>query len=112
RSAGATDSVDFSIGIHRHLNETTRHANVILPPPPPSQAGHFDFALNNLAVRNNARYSPPALPLDGRPDEPEMLSRLSLILYGVVYDSDPALVDDQVIATTLEKATADPNSPV
>ena len=108
----ALDSVDFMLSIDPYLNETTRHANVILPPPPPSQAGHFDFALNNLAVRNNARYSPPALPLDGRPDEPEILSRLALILYGVGYDSDPALVDDQVIATTLEKATADPNSPV
>ena len=48
------------------------------------RAAHFDFALNNLAVRNNARYSPPVLPLaDGRPDEPEILSRLALILYGV-----------------------------
>ena len=100
------------LSIDPYLNETTRHAHVILPPPPPSQSAHFDFALNNLAVRNNARYSPPALPLDGRPDEPEILSRLALILYGVGYDADPALVDDQVIATTLEKETADPNSPV
>ena len=70
--------------IDPYLNETTRHADVILPPPPPSQSAHFDFALNNLAVRNNARYSPPALPLaDGRPDEPEILSRIALILYGV-----------------------------
>ena len=75
-------------------------------------SGHYDFALNNLAVRNNARYSPPALPLDGRPDEPEMLSRLALILYGLGYDGDPALVDEQVIAATLAKETADPNSPV
>ncbi len=46
------------------------------------RAPHFDFALNNLAVRNNVRYSPPVLPLDGRPDEAEILSRLALILYG------------------------------
>ena len=58
------------VSVDPYLNETTRHADVILPPPPPSRAGHFDFALNDLAVRNNARYSPPALPLDdGRPDE-------------------------------------------
>ncbi len=100
------------LSIDPYLNETTRHADVILPPPPPSQSAHFDFALNNLAVRNNARYSPPALPSDGRPDEPEILSRLALILYGIGYDADPALVDEQVIATTLEKETADPNSPV
>ncbi|WP_101951625.1 molybdopterin-dependent oxidoreductase [Mycobacterium sp. 3519A] len=108
----ALDSVEFMVSIDPYLNETTRHADVILPPPPPSRTGHYDFALNNLAVRNNARYTPPALPLDGRPDEPEILSRLALILYGVGYDQDPGLVDQQVITTTLEKETADPHSPV
>ncbi len=108
----ALDGVEFMLSIDPYLNETTRHADVILPPPPPSQSAHFDFALNGLAVRNNARYSPPALPSDGRPDEPEILSRLALILYGIGYDADPALVDRQVIATTLEKETADPDSPV
>ena len=63
-------------------------------------------------MRNNVRYSPPALPLDGRPDEAEILSRIALILYGVGVDGDPSLVDEQVIATTLAKETADPNSPV
>jgi anaerobic selenocysteine-containing dehydrogenase len=108
----ALDGVEFMVSIDPYLNETTRHADVILPPPPPSRSGHYDFALNNLAVRNNARYSSPVLPLDGRPDEPEMLSRLALILYGLGYDGDPALVDEQVIAATLTKETADPNSPV
>ena len=108
----ALDGVGFMLSIDPYLNETTRHADVILPPPPPSQSPHFDFALNNLAVRNNVRYSPPVLPLDGRPDEAEILSRIALILYGVGVDGDPSLVDEQVIATTLAKETADPNSPV
>ena len=59
----ALDGVGFMLSVDPYLNETTRHADVILPPPPPSQSPHFDFALNNLAVRNNARYSPPVLPL-------------------------------------------------
>ncbi|OBB88874.1 molybdopterin-dependent oxidoreductase [Mycolicibacterium peregrinum] len=108
----ALDSVDFMLSVDPYLNETTRHADVILPPPPPSQSAHFDVALNNLAVRNNVRYSAPALPLDGRPDEPEILSRLALILYGIGADGDPALVDAQVIATTLAKEVANPDSPV
>lgn len=106
----ALDGVEFMVSIDPYLNETTRHADVILPPPPPSQTGHFDFALNNLAVRNNVRYSPPVLPADGRPDEPEILSRVALILMG--FDADPGAVDDQVIAMTLGKETADPTSPV
>jgi anaerobic selenocysteine-containing dehydrogenase len=108
----ALDSVEFMLSIDPYLNETTRHADVILPPPPPAQSAHFDVALNNLAVRNNVRYSPPALPLDARPDEPEILSRIALILYGLGPDGDVGLVDDQVIATTLAKETADSDSPV
>ncbi|MCW2650271.1 MAG: anaerobic dehydrogenase, typically selenocysteine-containing [Mycobacterium sp.] len=109
----ALDGIGFMVSVDPYLNETTRHADVILPPPRPSQSAHFDFALNNLAVRNNARYSPPALPLtDGRPDECEMLSRLAVIIYGAGPDADPSLADDQVIATVLGKATRDPDSPV
>ncbi|CAN3131117.1 molybdopterin-dependent oxidoreductase [Mycobacterium sp. smrl_JER01] len=108
----ALDGVDFMLSVDPYLNETTRHADVVLPPPPPSSSPHFDFALNNLAVRNNARYSPPALPLNGRPDEAEILSRIVLMLYGLGHDADPALVDDQVIATTLTKETSDVGSPV
>jgi hypothetical protein len=70
-------------------------------------------ALANVATRNNARYSPPALPLaDGRPDEAEILSRLALILTGVGWQADPGLVDDQVIAAVLAREVADADSPV
>ena len=108
----ALDAVEFMLSIDPYLNETTRHADVILPPPPPASSAHYDFALNNLAVRNNARYSPPVLALDGRPDEPEIMSRVALVLYGVGAQGDPALVDGQVIATTLTKEVEDPTSPV
>jgi anaerobic selenocysteine-containing dehydrogenase len=101
------------LSVDPYLNETTRHADVILPPPPPSRSAHFDVALAGASVRNNARYSPPALPLSpGQPDEPEILSRLALALAGLGPFADPALVDEQVIAMTLAKETADPDSPV
>jgi anaerobic selenocysteine-containing dehydrogenase len=113
RLSRALDGVDFMLSVDPYLNETTCHADVILPPPPPSRSAHFDVALSGTPVRNNARYSPPAIPLPpGRPDEPEILARLALILYGLGPFADPALVDEQVIATTLTKETADPDSPV
>lgn len=113
RLSKALSRVDFMLSVDPYLNETTRHADVILPPPPPSRSAHFDVALAGASVRNNARYSPPALPLEpGRPDEPEILSRIALILYGMGPHADPALVDEQVIAMTLTKETADPDSPV
>ena len=113
RLSDALDTLDFMLSVDPYLNETTRHADVILPPPPPSQVGHFDIAFAAAAVRNNARYSPPVMPLaDGRPDECEILSRLALIMRGLGTDADPALVDDQMIATKLGKEVADSNSPV
>ena len=63
----ALDGVEFMLSVDPYLNETTRHADVILPPPPPSQSPHFDFALNNLAVHNNVRYSPPRYRSTGGP---------------------------------------------
>lgn len=108
----ALAGVDFMVSVDPYLNETTRHADVVLPPPAPSRSPHFDFALNGLAIRNNARYSPPALPLHDRPDEAEILSRIAMAPYGIEQDADPALVDEQVIASTLAKETADPGSPV
>jgi anaerobic selenocysteine-containing dehydrogenase len=113
RLSRALEGVDFMLSVDPYLNETTRHADVILPPPPPSRSAHYDIALANAAVRNNARYSPPVLPLgDGQPDEPEILSRLALTIAGLGPDAEPALVDEQVIAATLGKEVADPTSPV
>ena len=42
-----------------YVNETTRHADVILPAPAPLEKSHYDLALYQLAVRNVANYSPP-----------------------------------------------------
>jgi hypothetical protein len=66
-----------------YLNETTRHADVILPAPSALEKGHYDLALLQLALRNVANYSEPVLPLDdGQPDEWEVLARLALIAQG------------------------------
>jgi anaerobic selenocysteine-containing dehydrogenase len=113
RLADALETVDFMLSVDPYLNETTRHADVILPPPPPSRAGHFDIAFAAASVRNNARYTPAVLPLaEGRPDECEILSRLTLIIKGLGADADPTLVDDEAIAAKLGREVADPDSPV
>ncbi|BBY58678.1 molybdopterin oxidoreductase family protein [Mycolicibacterium sarraceniae] len=113
RLADALAGVEFMVSVDPYRNETTRHADVILPPPPPSRAAHFDLALSGAMVRNNARFSPPVLPLAaGRPDECEILARLALIVLGLGPDADSNLVDDQVIGSTLGKEVADEYSPV
>ncbi|MCW1958499.1 MAG: molybdopterin oxidoreductase family protein [Mycobacterium sp.] len=113
RLSAALDSLDFMVSIDPYLNETSSHADVILPPPPPSYAPHFDVALSGVAVRGNARYSPPVFGLpEGRPDEVQIISQLTLGILGLGTDADPKIVDDQIISVILGKEVADPDSPV
>ncbi|WP_122617373.1 molybdopterin-dependent oxidoreductase [Streptomyces sp. Tu 4128] len=108
----ALDSLDFMVSVDPYLNETSRHADVVLPPPPPAQSPHHDFAFNTLAVRNQVRYTRPAVPLEpGRMAETEILARLTLAVSGR-HGADPAAVDAMVIEQTLGKSVRDPHSPV
>ncbi|MFC9965448.1 molybdopterin-dependent oxidoreductase [Nocardia ignorata] len=98
--------LDFMVSVDRYVNETTRHANVILPPPRSIQSPHYDFALLHFAVRNYARYSRPLVPLDGRPSESAVLARLAAAVSGQPHHSDEAvaMIDELVIAGMLHKA--------
>ncbi|MGW3325474.1 molybdopterin oxidoreductase family protein [Streptomyces virginiae] len=108
----ALSGLDFMVSVDPYLNETSRHAHVVLPPPPPSQSAHFDFAFNGFAVRNQARYSPAALPLEGgRMDECEIHARLILAVSGL-HGAPPEAVDERVIADSLARAVIDPHSPL
>lgn len=108
----ALTSLDFMVSVDPYLNETSRHADVVLPPPPPSQSPHHDFAFNTLAVRNQVRYTRPAVPLEaGRMAESEILARLVLAATGM-HGTDPAAVDAMVVEQTLGKAVQDEHSPV
>ena len=57
----ALASLDFMVSIDIYLNETTRHANIILPPTGVLEHGHYDLIFNMLAVRNVSKYSPPLI---------------------------------------------------
>ncbi len=89
RLAAALASLEFMVSIDPYINETTVHADVILPPPSPLQKSHYDLALLNFAVHNVANYSPAVLPLaDGLPDEWEIILRLAGIAAGMGAHAD------------------------
>ncbi len=113
RLAAALSTVDFMVSVDPYLNETTRHADVILPPPPPSRRPHYDIAFLGFAVRNVAKFSPPVIPLDeGSVPESDILLRLTAILGGLDPDVDlDALAADQLDAQ-LAKLVEDPGSPL
>ncbi|MFI6557045.1 molybdopterin-dependent oxidoreductase [Streptomyces griseus] len=104
--AALADGLDFMVSVDPYLNETSRHADVVLPPPPPSQSAHFDFAFNSFAVHNQVRYTRAAVPLeDGRMDESEIHARLILAVSGL-HGAPPSAVDDLAVDTALTRAGA------
>jgi anaerobic selenocysteine-containing dehydrogenase len=61
----ALGQLDFMVSLDPYLNETTRHADIILPPTSPLEHDHYDLAFHVNAVRNTARYNEPVF------DKPE-----------------------------------------
>ncbi|MCD9188306.1 MAG: molybdopterin oxidoreductase family protein [Pyrinomonadaceae bacterium] len=55
----ALAELDFMVSIDIYINETTRHANIILPPATGLETSHYDVIFNTFAVRNTAKYSAP-----------------------------------------------------
>ena len=57
----AFDSLDFMVSIDIYLNETTRHADIILPPATGLETPHYGLGFHALAVHDSAKYSDAAL---------------------------------------------------
>jgi anaerobic selenocysteine-containing dehydrogenase len=78
----ALATLEHVVAVDGYLNETTRHAHVILPPAPPLSRSHYDIALYAFAVRNVAKFSDAVIP---RADEErldwEIVGELSARLF-------------------------------
>lgn len=75
----ALAGLDFYAAVDLYVNETTRHANVILPPTWSLEHDNYEVLFHGFAVRNTAKYSPTVVAPDaGTRDEWEILSQLAL----------------------------------
>ena len=111
RLEAAMDQLELMVSVDIYLNETTRHADFILPGSTPLAKSHYDLALYQLAVRNVANYSPPLMEdPDGIPDEWRTLLRLTGIAAGQGPDADTDAIDDFVTRTLIARELADPGS--
>jgi anaerobic selenocysteine-containing dehydrogenase len=109
----AIETLDFQVAVDIYVNETTRHADVILPAPDPLQKAHYDFALYQLAVRSIANYSPPVLDrFPGQPDEWEIMLRLAAIAAGQGPDADLEAWDRLVVETLVRREIGQSGSPL
>jgi len=108
RLAKALDTLDFMVSMDIYLNETTRHADVILPGVSPLEDFHYDVAFPQLSWRNHARYSPPVLPAaPGQPEEWQTLLKLAAIAQGKGADIDANALDDAQFAEDAQRLFGD-----
>jgi anaerobic selenocysteine-containing dehydrogenase len=101
------------VSVDIYLNETTRHANVVLPGTSPLEQSHYPIAFTQLAVRNFARYSPAIFDVpEGQMPEWRTLLRLAGIASGQGAASDIDGLDDFVFEQQLQKALSSEHSPI
>jgi len=104
--------LECMISLDNYLNETTRHAHVILPGLSPLEQPHCDDLIWNWSVRNGARYADAIFPpRPERPAEWETLLRLSALAAGQkAADIDVAVLDDFFFAGIVGVFAAKPGS--
>ncbi|HEY0847237.1 MAG TPA: molybdopterin oxidoreductase family protein [Noviherbaspirillum sp.] len=105
RLSAALEKLDFMVSIDIYLNETTRHADVILPGSSPLEDLHYDMAFPQFAYRNAARFSEPVLQRDpAQPPEWQILLRLAAIAQGKGAQADVEAMDDALFTEDVRRA--------
>ncbi|HEY6410166.1 MAG TPA: molybdopterin dinucleotide binding domain-containing protein, partial [Ktedonobacteraceae bacterium] len=107
------ETLEFMVSVDMYLNETTRYANVILPPPSSLARSHYDLAFYQFAVHNVANYSAPIFEREsGMVDEWEIFLRLAGILGGQGAQADVQLIDEMSIAMLVQREVATAGSSI
>ncbi len=111
RLEAALEGLEFMLSLDIYVNETSRHADVILPSPDPLARAHYDLALYQFAARNVANFSPAVLDADGDllPDS-EILLTLTGIVTGQGAAPDTEALDDGIAATLVAREVGTPGS--
>lgn len=108
RLARALESLEFMVSVGIYLDETTRHADVVLPGRSPLEDSHYDVSFPQLSVRNHARYSAPVFDAEaGHPPEWQVLTRLAAIAMGRGAAADPLALDEEFVEAEVRKLAGD-----
>jgi anaerobic selenocysteine-containing dehydrogenase len=114
RLAAAMEQLEFMVSLDIYLNETSRHADVVLSGTSPLEDLHYDVAFSQLSYRNHARYSHPVFqpeaghpfqPEAGHPEEWQVLLRLIGIVQGKGAGADLGSIDDELLMNDLRRTT-------
>jgi len=104
RLSAAMNELEFMVSLDIYVNETSRHADVILPGTSPLEDSHYDVAFSQLSYRNHARYSHPVFPRSpDHPEEWQVLLRLIGIIQGKGAAADINQIDDELLMDDLRR---------
>jgi anaerobic selenocysteine-containing dehydrogenase len=108
----ALDGLEFMLSIDPYINETTRYADLILPPTGPLEHDHYDLTFNSLAVRNVARFNQPVLDKPaGALHDWEIFVGLAKAFAGKIgVELKPTMAPDQIIDMGLRMGRYGDNS--
>ncbi len=62
----ALGALDFMVAVDMYINETTKYANIILPPAVGLETMHYSFVLHIIATRNTTKFSPAPIPISDK----------------------------------------------
>ena len=104
----AFENLDFVVAVDFFMTETTRHANIILPPVTALERDHYDIVFHNFAVRNSTKYSPAIFPPEantktdwqiylGLAERLDKLNGLPTDKYQLLWDKKPTGVVDDML---------------
>lgn len=105
RLDAAFADLDFYVAFDIYVNESTRHADVILPAPSALEEECYELTFMSNAIRSFAKYDDPVFETDG-PSEADIFARLILAMRGEGGDADPNLVHDEMIEQAVGRLTA------
>lgn len=106
--AQALPTLECMVSLDNYLNETTRHAHVILPSPSFLESPHFDMWSWVFSLTSGGHYSPPVFPTNDRPDHWRVVTRVGAIIGGKP-DADVDAMDDAYFRSLATAREVDPD---
>ncbi len=107
----ALESLDFMVSLDPFINETTRHADIILPPTSPLEHDHYDIGFHVNAIRNTARMNEPVFePPEGALHDWEIFNELGRRFAGYLdLESRPTPPPRELVDLALQMGPYDLN---
>ncbi len=110
RLANALDELEFMVSVDIYLNETTRHADVILPSTVQLEHENYDWLFSTTSVRNMARWSPQFFePGEGELHHWRILCEIGARLNGASWEQADDLMLNAMLAAMVGPGTGCPN---